>query len=232
MTFGLLRYDIDLLADAVRLHVANGFAALKSVVAINKGGWGEDVWRLKAIRDAVSPGIDIMIDANYLFNPVEAKYPCREIEDCRITWFEEPLTQNDARAMGDLRRSTKIPMATGQMEGRRWRHREFIEHHSFDILPPNVAYCGGFTEVRKYAHMAQTCNMPIAKGGGSPLFNMHLLACMMNGWIAEWHLGMVAVGETLFTDAPRLVNGRLDIPVRPDLGLTVNEDAFRDTLID
>ncbi|MBC7282384.1 mandelate racemase/muconate lactonizing enzyme family protein [Hoeflea sp.] len=231
VTFGFPQYDIDQLADAARLHVANGFTALKSVVAVDKGGWREDARRIKAIRDAVGPDIDIMIDANYLFNPVEASYLCREIEDCRITWFEEPLTQNDARALGDLRRSTKIPIAAGQMEGHRWRHREFIEHQSVDILQPNVTYCGGFTEARKIAHLAQTYNMPIANGGGWPLFNMHLLAGMMNGWIAEWHLGMVAVGETLFTDAPKPVGGWLDIPDRPGLGLTLNEDAFRDTLV-
>src|SRR3546814_17465311 len=85
------------------------------------------------------------------------------------------------------------------MEGHRWRLREFVEHQAVDILQPNVTYCGGYTEARKVAHLAQIYNLPIANGGGWPLFNMHLLAGMMNGWIVEWHLGMVAVGETLFT---------------------------------
>src|SRR3546814_12442758 len=82
-----------------------------------------------------------MIDANYLFNPVEAKYLCRAIEDCNLTWFEEPLQQNDARALADLRRSTRIPLAAGQMEGHRWRLREFVEHQAVDILQPTVTYC-------------------------------------------------------------------------------------------
>jgi L-alanine-DL-glutamate epimerase-like enolase superfamily enzyme len=232
VTFGFPQYDIDQLADAARLHVENGFRALKSVVAVDRGGWREDARRIKAIRDAVGPDIDIMIDANYLFNPVEAGYLCREIEDCRITWFEEPLTQNDARALAHLRRSTRIPLAAGQMEGHRWRLREFIDHEALDILQPNVTYCGGFTEARKAAHLAQIYNLPIANGGGWPLFNMHLLAGMMNGWIVEWHLGMVAVGETMFTDAPKPVDGWIDIPERPGLGLTLDEDAYRETRID
>jgi L-alanine-DL-glutamate epimerase-like enolase superfamily enzyme len=231
VTFGFPQYDIDLLGEAAKLHVSNGFKALKSVVAVDKGGWREDARRVKAIRDAVGSEIDLMIDANYLFNPVEAKYLCREIEDCGITWFEEPLTQNDARALGDLRRHTKIPIAAGQMEGHRWRVREFVEHQSLDILQPNVTYCGGYTEARKIAHLAQIYNMPIANGGGWPLFNMHLLAGMMNGWIVEWHLGMVAVGEMMFTDAPKPVNGMIKIPERPGLGLTLNEDAFRETRV-
>jgi len=231
-TFGFPQYDRDQLAEAARLHVSNGFRALKSVVAVDAGGWREDAARVRAIRDAVGPDIDLMIDANYLFDPVQAKFLCREIEDCNLTWFEEPLHQNDARQLAELRRATRIPLAAGQMEGHRWRLREFIDHGAVDILQPNVTYCGGFTEARKAAHLAQIYNMPIANGGGWPLFNMHLLAGMANGWIVEWHLGMVAVGETMFSDAPQPVDGWIEIPDRPGLGLTLDADAYRETMVD
>src|SRR3546814_16288395 len=112
-----------------------------------------------------------MIDANYLFNPVEAKYLCRAIEDCNLTWFEEPLQQNDARALADLRRSTRIPLAAGQMEGHRWRLREFVEHQAVDILQPNVTYRGGYTAARKIAHLPHTYNPPIRHGGRCPQFH-------------------------------------------------------------
>lgn len=231
VTFGFPQYDRDQLAAAARLHVANGFKALKSVVAVDKGGWREDVRRTRAVREAVGGDIDLMIDANYLFTPVEAKMLAREIEDLNLIWFEEPLQQNDARALADLRRSTRIPLAAGQMEGHRWRLRELVDHQAVDILQPNVAYCGGYTEARKAAHLAQAFNLPIANGGGWPLFNMHLMAGMMNGWLVEWHLGMVAVGETLFTDAPKPAEGWLAIPDRPGLGLTLDRDAWRETRV-
>jgi L-alanine-DL-glutamate epimerase-like enolase superfamily enzyme len=231
ITFGFPQYDREKLAAAARLHVGNGFRALKSVVAVDKGGWREDAKRTRVIREAVGADIDLMIDANYLFTPVEAKMLCREIEDLNLTWFEEPLQQNDARALADLRAATRIPLAAGQMEGHRWRLRELVHHHAVDVLQPNVTYCGGYTEARKAAHLAQTYNLPIANGGGWPIFNMHLMAGMMNGWFIEWHLGMVAVGETLFTDAPKPVDGMLTIPDRPGLGLTLNRDAWRDTRV-
>ncbi|MDQ3559210.1 MAG: mandelate racemase/muconate lactonizing enzyme family protein, partial [Pseudomonadota bacterium] len=231
VTFGFPQYDREQLAEAAQLHVANGFKALKLVVAVNKGGWREDARRVRATRDAVGDDIDLMIDANYLFNPVEAKMLCRAIEDCNITWFEEPLHQNDARALADLRAHTRIPLAAGQMEGHRWRLRELVEKQAVDILQPNVCFCGGYTEARKAAHLAQTYNLPIANGGGWPLFNMHTMAGLMNGWIVEWHLGMVQVGETLFTDAPAPKGGMLDIPRRPGLGLTLDRDALRETRV-
>ena len=171
--------------------------------------------------------VDLMIDANYLFNPVEAKLLCRAIEECNITWFEEPLQQNDARALADLRAHTKIPIAAGQMEGHRWRLRELVEKQAVDILQPNCCFCGGFTEARKAAHLAQIYNLPIANGGGWPLFNMHTFAGLMNGWIVEWHLGMVQVGQMLFENPPEPKNGMLTIPNAPGLGLTLNRDALR-----
>ncbi len=231
VTFGFPQYDRDLLAEAARMHVDNGFRALKTVVGVDKGGWREDAARVRVIREAVGDDIDIMMDANYLFSPVEAKMLCRAVEDCNITWFEEPLYQNDARALADLRASTRIPLAAGQMEGHRWRLRELVEHQAVDILQPNCTYCGGFTEVRKAAHLAQIYNLPIANGGGWPLFNMHSMAGLMNGWLVEWHLGMVSVGETIFVDPPSPVNGVLTIPDAPGLGLTIDRDGLERTRV-
>jgi L-alanine-DL-glutamate epimerase-like enolase superfamily enzyme len=230
-TFGFPQYDRDQLVEAARLAVRNGFSAIKLVVAVDKGGWREDARRVRAVREAVGGDIDLMIDANYLFSPVEAKMLCRAIEDLDLTWFEEPLHQNDARALADLRRSTRIPLAAGQMEGHRWRLRELVEHQAVDILQPNVCFGGGYTEARKAAHLAQVYNLPISNGGGWPLFNMHTMAGLMNGWLVEWHLGMVQAGERIFRDAPKPVKGQLTIPSAPGLGFTLDRDALRETRV-
>lgn len=231
VTFGFPLYDREQLAAAARLHVDNGFTGLKLIVAVDPGGWREDAARIRAVREEVGDGIDIMIDANYLFRPVDALYLCRAIEDLRITWFEEPMHQNDARAMADLRSRTTIPIAAGQMEGHRWRLRELVERHAVDILQPNVCYGGGYTEVRKAAHLAQIYNLPIANGGGWPLFNLHTMAGLMNGWLVEWHLGMAQVGQLLFPGSPEPQAGQIAVPDRPGLGLTVDRDALLATKV-
>ncbi len=175
--------------------------------------------------------MQLMIDANYMFQPVETRLLCRAIEDCNIFWFEEPLHQNDARALADLRSKTKIPIAAGQMEGHRWRLRELVEMQAVDVLQPNCVYNGGYTETRKVAHLAQIYNLPIANGGGWPLFNMHTMAGLMNGWLVEFHLGMQLVGEQLFVDPPRPDQGVVRIPDQPGLGLQPNRDSLGDTLV-
>jgi L-alanine-DL-glutamate epimerase-like enolase superfamily enzyme len=231
VTFGMPVYDRDQLVEAAKLQVAAGFTALKMVVYTKHGDWREDVRRVKAVRAAIGDDIDLMIDANMKFTPVEAKLLCRALEDCNLLWFEEPLQQNDARALADLRAATKIPLAAGQNEGHRWRLRELVTAQAVDVLQPSCIHCGGFTEQRKVAHLAQAFNLPIANGGGWPLFNMHGFAGAMNGWIVEWHLGTVALCEAIFVNPPKPSNGRIAIPNAPGLGLTVNRDVLNDSRV-
>ena len=221
------------LLEAAKLQVGEGVKRLKMVVGNDaQGGWQEDARRVRGVREVVGDGVELMMDANYKFSPLEARLLCRAVEDCNLTWFEEPLYGNDPRALRELRETTRIPLAAGQMEGNRWRYRAFIDHGSLDILQPNVCYNGGYTETLKVAGMAQAYNMPIANGGGWPLHNLHAMAGLMNGWRVEFHLGMQATGELLFKDPPRPENNLVRVSRAPGLGLEPNRDALRDTLIE
>jgi L-alanine-DL-glutamate epimerase-like enolase superfamily enzyme len=229
VTFGFPVYDREQLAEAAKIQVDKGIERLKMVVGVNEGGWAEDARRIRAVREAIGPDIELMLDANYKFSPVDAKLLCRAVEDLGIVWFEEPCYANDIRAMADLRRSTSIPISAGQMEGHRWRIRDLIDAEAVDILQPNVCYNGGYTETQKIAHMAQAYNIQIANGGGWPLFNLHTMAGLMNGWRVEFHLGMQQVGEYLFVDPPKPEGNIVRVGKKPGLGLEPNFDALEAT---
>jgi len=229
VTFGFPHYDYDRLIEAAKIQTAKGVRRLKMVVGVHEKGWAEDARRVRGVRDAIGDDVELMIDANYKFTPVEAKMLCRAIEDCNIFWFEEPLHQNDTRALAELRRHTSIPLSAGQMEGSRWRFRDLVNHEAVDILQPNVCYVGGYTETQKIAHLAQAFNMQIANGGGWPLYNLHTMAGLMNGWRVEFHLGMQQVGERIFLDAPQPDEEKILVPDRPGVGLTPNFDALKET---
>ena len=231
ITFGFPQYDRDQLVECANIFIGEGHTRLKLVVAVDEGGWQEDARRIRHLRKAVGDDIELKIDANYVFTPVEARMLCRAVEDCNLTWFEEPLRQNDARALADLRRDTRIPIAAGQMEGHRWRFREFVEKQAVDILQPNCCYIGGYTESMKVAHLGQAYNLPIANGGGWPTFNMHTMAGLMNGWRVEFHLGMWQVGETIFKGSPRPEKNRVKIPGAPGLGFEADRDVLKDSRI-
>jgi L-alanine-DL-glutamate epimerase-like enolase superfamily enzyme len=230
VTFGLLEYTREQLVEAARQRVAEGHDKLKLVVAIDGGrNLGEDAARVRAVREAVGDGIELMVDANYLFAFPQARELCRRIEPYGITWFEEPVYGNDARLLAQLRRQTRIPIAAGQNEGHKWRHRELLVHEAVDVLQPNVVWVGGYTEAVKVAAMAQAWNVPIANGGGWPHHNMHLIAGVANGWRVEFHVPMWLAGEQIFRNPPAPVRGMVTLPDAPGLGLEPREDVLRDT---
>lgn len=228
VTFGLKQYTQEQLVEVAKQLVGRGEQRLKIVVAVDPENPQIDAARVRAVREAVGEEVELMVDANYLFSFHRALELCRLIEPYRITWFEEPVYQNDAALLADLRRHTSIPIAAGQNEGHRFRHRELIANRAVDIAQPNVCSVGGYTEAVKVAALAQAFNLPIANGGGWPHHNMHLQAAMANGWRVEFHLEMWGVGEQIYRQPPAPVCGWVTLPEAPGLGLEPRAEALKE----
>jgi len=229
ITFGLLEFTKEQLVEVAKSFIAKGHDKLKMVVCIDDAkNVKEDAARVRYLREHIGPNVELMIDANHLFTPMQALDLCRMIEDCDIRWFEEPLHGNDPRALAELRRKTTIPISAGQNEGHRWRHRDLIVEQAVDIVQPNVVYTGGYTESLKVAHMAQAFNLPIANGGGWPQWNAHLQAAVPNGWRVEYHVPMWITGDTFFTGAPQPEKGYVTLTDAPGLGFEPNVAALKE----
>ncbi len=229
-TFGFFDYDREGLAFMAKELVGQGFDKMKMVVGSgNAQDLDEDIRRIAAVRDAVGPDVRLMIDANLLFDYQRALALAKRAEGFNITWFEEPVVANDVNLLRDLRRATSIPIAAGQFEGTKTRHREFVQHGAVDFLHANVFYVGGYTEALKVAHLAQTYNLPYASAGGWPHHNMQLIAGI-GGWGVEVHMSTWVAGEAIFVDAPVPDGGRITISDDPGIGLTYNEDALKEYL--
>ena len=82
ITFGYPFFDRDQLVEYAKKFVSEGNTRLKMVVACDKGGWREDAVRIRLVREAVGDDIDLMIDANYRFTPLEARLPTRHALGC------------------------------------------------------------------------------------------------------------------------------------------------------
>lgn len=232
-TFGYPFFNTHQLAEQAQQFLADGHRMLKMVVGGDPArNWKEDVERVRCVREAIGDEADLIIDANCWFDPFEARLLAQAVADCRLLWFEEPIQQNDVRALADLRTQVSMPIAVGQMEGNRWRYREFIAERAVDIIQPNVIYNGGFTESIKVAHMAQAFNMPMTNGGGWPIFNMHLLCGLMNGGAVEFHYGLWQVGKHFFNGTPDPVDGVMTLSGAPGLGFTPKYDALAEARID
>src|SRR5215510_7742071 len=228
VTFGLRHYTKEQLVEVAKSFVAQGEHRLKMVVAVDSENPNVDAERVQAVREGVGENVELMIDANYMFSFNRALELCKLVEPYRITWFEEPVYQNDAHLLADLRRHTSIPIAAGQNEGHRFRHRELIVNHAVDIVQPNVCSVGGYTEAVKVAGLAQAFNLPIANGGGWPHHNMHLHAGMANGWRVEFHVDMWKVGEAIYQNPPAPSRGWVTLAETPGLGLEPRLEALKE----
>jgi L-rhamnonate dehydratase len=232
ITFGLLQFDRDQLVEFVRRFLADGQNKFKMVVAIDNGeNVAEDAARVSAVREAIGPDHDLMIDGNYLFSMNRALQLAKRVKPYNITWFEEPIFGNDARLLSQLRQRCSVPISAGQNEGSRFRHLELLQHASIDILQPNVCYVGGYTEGMKVAALAQSYNILIADGGGWPHHNMHLQAAASNGWRVEFHYLMWQTGNIIYRNPPQPVKGNVTLTEDPGLGLEPNLDALKEYLV-
>ncbi len=240
VTFGLPAFDADQLVEVARHWVERGFGGLKMVVGViardraddfinPTDALREDARRLAAVREAVGDKIEIAVDINCELDPVQALTLAEMLAPYDIAFIEEPIADNDGRALADFRAKAPMRVATGQSMGALYRFADILSHRAADILQPNVVNCGGFTGGLRVADMALGFNVPICNGGGATLHNLHLQAGCINGMACEWHPYMSA-GATaaVFRGTTEPVDGWLVAPETPGVGLTPDPDALRE----
>jgi len=232
VTFGFGAYDEDQLVELARRLADQGFKCLKVLVGVAKGGIAEDARRVKVVRDAVGNRVSLALDANESITFDQAVRLCRLLDDTDIAFFEDPIAGNDPRELADLRRMGRIPIAVGQFDGYASRFREWIDAGGIDIFMANSMYNGGFTETRRVAALSQIYNKPLSDAGGGGLFSLHHVAGFRNGTMMELHTANARLERELFLDAPEPVNGRIAVPDKPGIGLTLNRDLLRDSRVD
>jgi L-rhamnonate dehydratase len=237
-TFGFGFFDREQLAAAAKEWVKQGFRRLKMTVAGEAlrhkdthplmDAIREDAKRVQAVREAVGPEIDIFIDANCNLDLYHATKLAEMIKPFNISFFEEPITQNDPLAMAQLRRNTGMALACGQNEGLLFRFRDFLVNQAIDYAQPNVCITGGYTQCLKIAGLAASFNVSVANGGAWSYHNMHLQAGVANGSLVEHHYLAVELYKLLYRDLPMPKDGWLTLPDRPGLGFEPNRDAIRE----
>ena len=233
ITFGLPRYSIDELIEVARMLIKDGQTSLKMVVAAGSHEYDEilgqptdasileDANRVRALREAVGPKIELMMDANKGATFAQALKLAKLCEPYNLTWFEDPVLQGDPRLMARLRAQTTIPIAAGSTATSDLMYlREYLVREAVDYLQPNVRDIGGYTQGLKAAGIAQAFNVPLAMGGNYPHLNMHLHGGVPNGGRVEFHWQGWKCVEALFDNAPGPVKGTLTLPEAPGLGFT------------
>ena len=127
-----------------------------------------------------------------------------------------------------MRRSTHIPIASGESDCTRFDFRDLIDLSAVDVLQPDLAICGGITEAMRIGALASAANLRVAPHlwAGAPAFaaGLHFAAACPAAHILEYSLGANPMIHDLVDERFKVDDGMLEIPERPGLGITVRED--------
>ena len=222
----------DKIGEQLLSYVSHGgFGAVKMRIGVADGEVRHSVARVKAAREALGDDIDLMCDAHGTYTVSEAKRFCRMVEDCNIAWFEEPVTADDKRGLSEIRASTDIPIATGENEATRFAFRDLAELRAADIFQPDLAICGGITEGMRIAAIASAYQVLLAPHlwGGALMFaaGLHLCVTSPAAFIIEYSLGANPMLFELSEESPVCVDGQIEIPHLPGLGVKINIDFVK-----
>jgi L-rhamnonate dehydratase len=208
-----------------------------------KLGWGgfeqgnrEIVELVRASRDAAGPDVDLIFDLGFIpsaDHPIDAASRivlAKELEQFKPYWIEEPLYPDDFEGYRKLAESTSIRIAGGENETTRYGFRELIERGGVGIVQPDVTRCGGLSEAKRIAQLAQvhhiTC-VPHAWSSGIVIAaSLHLIASIPNGCLLEYCTADTPIRQELLTNDIQVVDGYAVVSEKPGLGIEINEDAL------
>lgn len=216
-TVGFLSSDIATIVAASERSLARGMGGIKMKVG---GDAREDLTRVRALRKALGEDVPIMIDANQAWSRAQARRIGRRLEDLDLAWIEEPVDAHDVAGHAALRATLDTPIATGEMLSSATDLLRLLDADAVDVLQPDAVRIGGITPYRRVSELADERNVMVAPHFATPL-HIHLAAAQpREGWV-EWFDWL----DPLFEERLELRGGRVVVPDRPGLGLTLARGA-------
>jgi L-alanine-DL-glutamate epimerase-like enolase superfamily enzyme len=211
--------------------VRRGFTAVKL-------GWGPlgrsaalDEALVRAVREAVGPAVEVMIDIGLCWDAATAIQRARLFERYRPYWLEEPLPPDDLEGYARLADAVDMRIAAGEELTTRWEFRDLLERGRVDVVQPDVARVGGLTEARRVVEMAETRNTewaPHVYGTGIlQVAAAHLVAASPGARFLEYCMSDSPLSRELVQPAPSVAGGLLEVPTRPGLGVELDESVVR-----
>ena len=212
-------------------YAARGFSAVKMRVVGRDGFSVENtIRRVSAARRGIGDDVELMIDAHGSLDVSTAIRLARQLEEYDLAWFEEPISPDDHPGLAEVRRSTIIPIATGEREFTRFDFEDLFMHRAVDIAQPDIARAGGFTEIRRIGAMASARGIRLAPHawGSGVLFaaSIHMAMAAPNCHILEVSQGYMPMMNELFNEPYDIRKGTVHAPQTPGLGFTLRDDVF------
>jgi L-alanine-DL-glutamate epimerase-like enolase superfamily enzyme len=213
---GFLHTPLDQLTVNAKASIARGIGGIK--LKVGQPDKALDIRRVEAVRKQLGDDVALMVDANQQWDRPTAQRMCRIFEQFNLTWIEEPLDAYDHEGHAALAVQFDTPIATGEMLTSAAEHGDLIRHRAADYLMPDAPRVGGITPFLKIAAQAESAGLMLAPHFAMEL-HVHLAAAYpREPWVEhfEWL-------EPLFNERIEIKDGRMLVPTRPGLGLSLSE---------
>lgn len=230
--------DLEKLADQARAVVARGFTALKFDpfpgpwrTHIDRTVEDEAVARVAAVREAVGPEVEILVEVHRRLAPVHAIRVARRMEEFRPYWYEEPVSVRDLTGLIEAKRNIRLPVVTGEELYTKAEFQPIFEARAADIINPDVCNCGGILELREIAAMAEPAHVTVSPHNYNSTTlglaaTLHAAAGMPNFLITEYFVNFEEIGREIARTPFEVKNSHIELPTAPGLGIDLDEEAL------
>ena len=205
------------------------FGAGRYELTLNEQARAVDL--VAAVRDAIGPEREIMLEMHGRFNPATAILMANKLEKFRLAWVEEPVPPENLSELKRVAERVSSPIAVGERLHTMNEFRPLFDLYAVDIVQPDITHFGGLTQTRRLAAWADVYNVLIAPHNvGGPVSTaaaLHLAACTPNFMIQE-HFNDFADSwvKQAAPGVPEVVDGYFSLPTAPGLGVELNESMF------
>jgi galactonate dehydratase len=204
----------------------------QGLTAVKTGGVHRTVEKVEAIRKAVGDEMDIMVDAHGppWFTTKDAIIVGKALEPYNLLFYEDPVPPDNVEALQRVQDNVNIPIAAGERHSHIWGVRQLIEREIVDVVQPDTGRIGGISQMMKIAAMAEAHYITVAPHSGSlgPIAEyaaIHVLAAIPNALILERVHDDVPVRYEVTIPHIETVDGYIEVPDRPGLGVDIDEDV-------
>lgn len=215
-----LNYPLEKLVESVGGYLDQGYRAIK--IKVGKPDLGEDVARLRAVRERIGPTNKLMVDGNFGYDLDRAIAAGKAFEPFDLTWFEEPMEPDDFEGYGQLAKATSVPLAMGENLHTQQEFIHAFAHSSLSFIQPDASNCGGVTGFLRAAKLAEPLGIPVCSHGMQELHVSLVPAVPNAGWL-EVHAFQI----DRYTLRPLVVvDGRAVAPDEPGSGVRFDWDKL------
>jgi L-alanine-DL-glutamate epimerase-like enolase superfamily enzyme len=218
------------MADLAQRHVANGYKAMK----FGWGGLGDDVRRtigtIGEVRRAIGDGPDIMVDLGFAAPLEEAVRLGRGLADHGVYFLEEPLAPDDLSGFARIAAASPTPIATGEKDTTLKPYTDLMDRGGLRIIQPDVARVGGISEALRIAAAAEARGVRMIPHCWSTdilvAATLHVIATLRDCPYLEYNVTDNPLRTDLLTMPLRPVDGVIEVPEKPGLGIELDEDTI------